>query len=78
MAVRAYVLVKITGPNAEAIRRQVRRVPGVRRADLVTGPFDIVATVEVEDFKALVESVLTGIRGVEGVVDTLTCIAVTR
>ncbi|HIE09405.1 MAG TPA: Lrp/AsnC family transcriptional regulator [Armatimonadetes bacterium] len=78
MAVRAYVLVKISGPEAERIRRQVRKVQGVRRADLVTGPYDLIATVEVEDFKALVESVLSGIRAVEGVVDTLTCVAVTR
>lgn len=78
MALRAYVLVKISGPNAEGIRKEVRRVPGVKRADLVTGPYDLVATIEAEDFEALVESVLAGIRGVEGVVDTLTCIAVTR
>lgn len=64
---RAYVLIQTVPGRVEGIQRALRRMPAVRTVDSVTGPYDIVALVEVSeirDFSHLVAGSIGGLRGV--------------
>jgi DNA-binding Lrp family transcriptional regulator len=64
---RAYVLIQTTPGRVEGILRALQRMPSVRTVDSVTGPYDIVALVEVSeirDFSHLVAGSIGGLRGV--------------
>lgn len=64
---RAYVLIQTVPGRVEGIIRTLQRMPAVRTVDSVTGPYDIVALVEVSkirDFSHLVAGSIGGLRGV--------------
>lgn len=72
--IEAWVLVQ-TEPGARAAEasRRFRELAGVTSADDVSGPYDVIVRVEVEDLDALGELVVGRLQQVEGVVRTLTC-----
>jgi DNA-binding Lrp family transcriptional regulator len=71
--VHAYVLAEAVPGGVVRAARLVAQLPGVRSAEVVTGPYDFIVDVEVEDVGELAKIVLNGIRAVEGVTRTLTC-----
>jgi DNA-binding Lrp family transcriptional regulator len=73
---RAYVLIHAQPGEATVIAREIKRSPGVVRADYVFGSFDVIAEVEARDLASLGRLVFEGIRVQPGVVDTQTCLAV--
>jgi DNA-binding Lrp family transcriptional regulator len=80
MAVRAYVLVQTAPGRAKESLNLIKdlklREARLLAADAVTGPYDLVATLEAEDLNALGTAVAEGIQNAEGVTRTTTCIAV--
>jgi DNA-binding Lrp family transcriptional regulator len=70
---KAYVLIQ-TGPGGGSkVRGEVGSVDGVRLAQSVTGPYDLVVRAEVEDMDAL-GRMLSEIQMIPGLTRTLTCI----
>jgi DNA-binding Lrp family transcriptional regulator len=70
--VRAYVLINADpGKTGEALKKTVK-IKGVKFAEAVTGPFDIIALVEGADFNQLGKLVVAKIQKVAGVRGTLT------
>jgi DNA-binding Lrp family transcriptional regulator len=64
---RAYVLIQTVPGRVEGVARALRRMPQVRAVDSVTGPYDVVALVEVtaiREFSQLVAGTIGGLRGV--------------
>ena len=51
-------------------------LPGVATVDVVTGPYDIIAMISAEDISVVGELVTGRIHTVNGVVRTVTCVAV--
>jgi DNA-binding Lrp family transcriptional regulator len=52
----------------------LERVAGVESIDAVTGPYDVIAVVEMPDLNALGDLVTKRIHSVDGVARTVTCI----
>ena len=52
MATKVYVLIETSVGKTKDVVTQLRSHRGVRRADTVTGPYDVVAVVEAEDLNA--------------------------
>jgi DNA-binding Lrp family transcriptional regulator len=73
---RAYVLIEVAPRKARAACARIAKLRGVQAADLVTGPYDIIAVVEAADPQAVGAIVMTKIQAVEGVGRTITCVAV--
>lgn len=73
---RAYVLIRAEAGKVGSAVQEIRRLPNVRQADAVTGPYDVIALLEAEDFDTLGKSVVDGIQKIEGVYRTLTCLGV--
>ncbi|MSP78513.1 MAG: Lrp/AsnC family transcriptional regulator [Dehalococcoidia bacterium] len=47
---------------------------GVKAADVVTGPYDIIAVAEMADLNAIGDLVTGGVQHIPGVYRTLTCV----
>ena len=67
----ACVLLKVVPTKADAILVSIQKLPEVKKAYFTYGRFDIVAFLEVEDYKSL-RSVTGRINSLEGVRSTET------
>jgi DNA-binding Lrp family transcriptional regulator len=76
MATRAYVLISTEVGKAMDVLQHVRKIPGVRMADVVAGAYDIVAVAECADANAVGRLVLNELHGLAGLKSTHTLIAV--
>lgn len=73
---RAYILVKTEVGRAEETREGLRRLPGVRDADVVAGEYDIIAVVERPTPQDLGQMVMREIHGLPGIASTTTYVVV--
>ena len=73
----SYVLVQLAPGNAKVAADRISRIPGVKMAHAVTGPFDVIAFVDVPDLDVLSDLVLSRIQRVKGVEKTQTAVVVT-
>lgn len=73
---RAYILVEALPGKAIELTNAIRGLPGVKTVHLVTGPYDVIAFVEVPDLKSLGEFIVKKIQATGCVSRTLTCITV--
>ncbi len=73
---KAYILIKTAPGKDRSIVQALRGRKAIDSADVVTGPYDVIATVGAPDSDAILDIVINDIRYVEGVIDTVTCFAV--
>jgi len=71
--VEAIVLVQAEVGESSAVARAIAELDGVTSADVVTGPYDVIARAEVESIDELGRMVVSRIQSVKGVTRTLTC-----
>lgn len=76
MSVKAYILADVEVGLGEGVIEALSALEGVKSVHNVTGPYDVIAFVEVPDTAALGELVITKIQPVEGIVYTLTCVVI--
>lgn len=69
MKVQAYVFIDTENPGPKRIVKEVRKIPGVVRADALFGLPDIVALVEGGDIASM-DAVIDRIAELDGVIDT--------
>ena len=74
--VNAYSLISAEPGKTAEVFRKVKAIEGVRRAEAVAGPYDIIARIEVDSLEKLTKAVFGDIRGVSGVTNTTTLIVV--
>lgn len=75
MSASAYVLVEIAPSfDKKGILEKIKEIGGVKRADTVTGPYDIILFGEAEGIPAL-EKMFYDVRNVDGVSRMTTCFA---
>ncbi len=75
MTTTAYVLVETSVGKTKDVARGLRASPGIKRVDVVTGPYDLVVQVEGESVNAIGELVTGQIHSVPGIDRTVTLIA---
>jgi len=73
---KAYVLVNIRPGEIREVVKLMRRVEGVREANMTFGPYDAVAVVNTNDISHLGHILSQHIQPIPGVTQTLTCLAV--
>jgi DNA-binding Lrp family transcriptional regulator len=71
--VEAYVLIQAEVGRSAEVADAVRKIPGVRFADVVTGPYDVVLRADAADIDGLGELIVAKVQAVVGVTRTLTC-----
>ncbi len=60
------------------VAAKTQRVAGVKVADAVTGEYDVIASFEAPDFIVIGTTIVEKIQKIDGVVKTVTCLALTR
>ena len=71
--VEAYVLIQAEVGRSAEVADAVRKIPGVRFADVVTGPYDVVVRAEAAEIDGLGELIVANVQAVVGITRTLTC-----
>ncbi|ODT88177.1 Lrp/AsnC family transcriptional regulator [Phenylobacterium sp. SCN 70-31] len=71
--VHAFVMLTVEPKQAAAVIAALHRMPGVRRLQSVSGPFDMIAAVEAQGV-AEMDAVIDGIGAVKGVERTNTAL----
>ena len=73
--VSAYVLIEtVPGKNVKNVRAGIIRIKGVKSADYVTGPYDVVALIQAKTMGDITSIVADKIQSVKGVGKTLTLV----
>ncbi|HET9769580.1 MAG TPA: Lrp/AsnC ligand binding domain-containing protein [Acidimicrobiia bacterium] len=73
MTVQAYVLIQTEVGKAAQVASEVRKIDGVKSADDVTGPYDVIVNAEADSVDELGKMVVSRVQLVEGITRTLTC-----
>ncbi len=76
MAISAYALVRISPNKVKNVVNEAKKIPGIKLVHPVTGPYDAIIYLEAEDMKELGKVILAEIHGLDGVIDTTTCLVV--
>ena len=76
MGAKAYVLISTVAEKTSSVVQELRKLSGVTAADLVSGPYDVVAVVQGRDANVVDRIILNDIRGVPGMNSTLTCLVI--
>ena len=71
--VSAYILILTEVGRAAQVAAAVAEIEGVKAADDVTGPYDVVVRAEASDVDELGRMVVAKIQAVDGIERTLTC-----
>ncbi len=70
---RAYVLIKTRVGETSTVRDKLAGNANIRAADVIIGPYDILALVEADDLNAIGSVVMRFVHEVSGVENTITC-----
>ncbi|NJN18105.1 MAG: Lrp/AsnC family transcriptional regulator [Oscillochloris sp.] len=76
MDAKAYVLIEAESGRVAEVLSALRALPGMTAVDAVTGPYDIIATVQTADPREIGRLVMSDIHGVEGIKRTVTCMVI--
>ena len=71
--VSAYILILTEVGKAAQVATQGAAIEGVRAAEDVTGPYDVIVRAEANDMDELGRMVVAKIQAIDGIDRTLTC-----
>ena len=71
--VEAYVLVQAEVGRSAEVADAVGKIPGVRFANVVSGPYDVIVRAEAADIDGLGKLIVAKVQAVVGITRTLTC-----
>jgi DNA-binding Lrp family transcriptional regulator len=67
-----YVLISVAPRNERRVYNKLSKIPDIVECHIVSGEYDIIAKLKVDDIENLPSIVTTKIRSIEGVKDTRT------
>ncbi len=67
------MLIQTEVGRAEVVAKQLAELAGVRSAEYVTGPYDVVARIEAATMADLQSTVVPSVQQAENITRTLTC-----
>ncbi len=78
VAEKAFILIEtVVGRNKEVVTA-LKQLEGVKSVDIVTGPYDVIATIEGETFNDIGDLVTAKIHPIAGISRMVTCLVVDR
>ncbi|MFB6308356.1 MAG: Lrp/AsnC ligand binding domain-containing protein [Haloarculaceae archaeon] len=72
--VKAFIMVKTAAGKSEGLLATIREQDGIEEAHIVAGQYDIIAEADGGEVYDVMGEIATGIRDLDGVVDTRTYI----
>lgn len=71
----AFILINCIAGKTKEVLHKLTQIPNVQYAEMVFGPYDIIALVQASEIETIGAIVDEKIRTIEGVKETITCIA---
>jgi DNA-binding Lrp family transcriptional regulator len=72
----AFVLINCLPGKTKEVIYKLQQIPNVEYAEMVLGPYDIIAIVQANEIETIAVIVDEKIRTIEGVDETVTCVAI--
>lgn len=76
MVAKAFILIETTVGKTKEVVASLKKLPGVKSVDTVTGPYDVIAIAEGETLNDIGDLVTGKIHPIPGISRTVTCLAV--
>ncbi len=76
MAAKAFVLIETVVGRSKEVVSALKQLEGVKSVDTVTGPYDVIATIEGETLNDIGDLVTAKIHPIAGISRTVTCLAI--
>ena len=76
MKMKAFVIIEVATGKEKQVTANLAALAGVKSADSVTGPYDVIAIIEGKDLTDIGDLITGKIVRIEGIKRTLTCLAV--
>ncbi len=74
--VEAFVLTNADSDDLAELKKELMILDHIKSVHIITGPYDLIVTVEVADMRELADVVMGEMRSISGVRETLTCVSV--
>ena len=75
--IEAFVLLTVEVDKVEEVIKNIKKkIPQVKDAKGVTGPYDVILRVDANDLKELTREIVSSIYKINGVIDTTTAIVI--
>lgn len=74
MTVRAFVLIEAEAGRGSDIVDELLQIPQTVAADRVTGPYDVICVLELDELHVLGDLVAERVHKIEGISRTLSCV----
>ena len=76
MAPKAFILIETAVGKAKEVATSLGEINGLKSVDMVTGPYDIITTIEAETLNNIGDMVTGKIHAIDGISRTVTCLVV--
>lgn len=76
MAAKAYVLIETAVGRTNEVAKAIKGIRGIKSVDEVTGPYDVIAVIEVSNLSEIGDLVTSKIHPITGISRTVTCLAI--
>ncbi len=76
MAAKAFILIETVVGRNKGVVAALKQLEGVKSVDTVTGPYDVIATIEGETFNDIGDLATAKIHPIAGVSRTVTCLVI--
>jgi len=73
MIATSFVFINVSMGQARSVYDALHKTKGIHKVDAITGPYDVIATVQGADYNEIARIVLNDIQTIEGVTHTITC-----
>ena len=78
MAAKAFILIETVVGRTKDVVTAISQLEGVKTVDTVTGPYDIIATIEGESLNSIGDLVTGKVHPIAGISRTVTCLVLPR
>ena len=75
---KAFILIETAVGKTREVTTSIEQLPGVTSVDTVTGPYDIIATIEGESLNSIGDLVTGKVHPIAGISRTVTCLVLPR
>jgi DNA-binding Lrp family transcriptional regulator len=76
MAAKAFVLIETVVGKTKEVYSALQKLAAVKSVDTVTGPYDIIITIEGDDLNTIGKLVTSKIHVVPSIIRTVTCLSI--
>jgi len=74
LSARAFILIETQVGKSQEVAAALRRMEGIKSADVITGTYDVISLIDAADMSAVADLVTGRVQAIHGVMRTITCV----